>query len=118
MKSYSTRQTIARIETYLQTLAGRNDLEGLLTDYHDDAVFYTPDCVYRGKREIRGFFSSFLNAMPEEMHNTFQVMWQDVAEDTAHIVWKADPFISLGTDTFVVKNGKITLQTFSTHVLT
>ena len=117
MTSNSTHQTTAKIQTYLQTLAGRNDLEGLLNDYDDNAVFYTPDCVYRGKSEIRGFFNSFLNSMPAAVRDAFQVMWQDISEDTAHIVWKADPFIPLGTDTIVVKNGKITMQTFSTHVL-
>jgi hypothetical protein len=41
---------------------------------------------------------------------------QDVDGDTAYIVWKAetaDNRYELGTDTFVVKDGKIAIQTFA-----
>ena len=44
---------------------------------------------------------------------------QDIDGDTAYIVWKAetaDNRYDLGTDTFVVKDGKIATQTFAGKV--
>jgi hypothetical protein len=41
---------------------------------------------------------------------------QEVDGDTAYIVWKAetaDNRFELGTDTFIVQNGKIVTQTFA-----
>jgi len=41
---------------------------------------------------------------------------EDVEGDTAYIVWKAetaDNRFELGTDTFIVRDGKIVIQTFA-----
>ncbi len=41
---------------------------------------------------------------------------QEVGGDTAYIVWKAetaDNRFEVGTDTFIVRNGKIVTQTFA-----
>jgi hypothetical protein len=38
---------------------------------------------------------------------------QDVDGEIAYIAWKAEPFTPLATDTFVIRNGKICVQTFA-----
>jgi hypothetical protein len=40
---------------------------------------------------------------------------QEFVEELGYIVWEAAPWIRLGTDTFVVQNGKIVLQTFAAY---
>ncbi len=117
MQTQLQNQTKAMLASYIQALAGNQDLDTLLNNYNDNAVFYTPDSVYRGISEIRTFFNSFLKTMPEDMHKAFHIMWQETTAETAHVVWKADPFIPLGTDTFVFRDGKISVQTFSTHIV-
>jgi len=47
---------------------------------------------------------------------SFEMLGQEVDGDTAYIVWKAetaDNRFELGTDTFIVQNGKIVTQTFA-----
>jgi hypothetical protein len=39
---------------------------------------------------------------------------QDIHVDVAYIIWKAEPYIALATETFVVRNGKIVMQAFAT----
>jgi len=44
---------------------------------------------------------------------------QEVDGDTAYIVWRAetaDNIFELGSDTFIVRNGKIVTQTFAGKV--
>jgi hypothetical protein len=38
---------------------------------------------------------------------------QDVEGEVAYIVWKAEPFIPLATDTFLIRDGKIVAQSFA-----
>ena len=38
-----------------------------------------------------------------------------IAHDAAYITWNIGREVPLGTDTFVVRNGKIALQTFAMH---
>jgi hypothetical protein len=47
---------------------------------------------------------------------SFEMLRQDVDGEVAYIVWKAETAANrfeLGTDTFVVRNGKIVIQTFA-----
>ena len=47
---------------------------------------------------------------------SFEMSRQDIDGDTAYIVWKAetaDNRYEFGTDTFLVKDGKIVTQTFA-----
>ncbi len=49
---------------------------------------------------------------------SFQITKQEVIGEIAYIAWKAEPAVPLGTDTFVVRDGKIAYQTFAIHVAT
>jgi hypothetical protein len=44
-----------------------------------------------------------------------RILRQDVGGEAAYMVWKAetDNRYELGTDTFIVQNGKIVIQTFA-----
>jgi hypothetical protein len=42
---------------------------------------------------------------------------QDVDGEVAYLVWSAPPLADLTTDTFVVRDGKIVIQTFVAHML-
>jgi hypothetical protein len=47
---------------------------------------------------------------------SFEMLKQEVCDDTAYIVWKAetaDNHFEVGTDTFIVRDGKIVTQTFA-----
>ena len=47
---------------------------------------------------------------------SIDLLQQDLGGDTAYIMWKAesaDNVFEIGTDTFIVQNGKIVTQTFA-----
>lgn len=91
-----------------------NDLEETMKDYTDQSVLITPNATYRGLEEIRNNFINAFKAFPKDS-TTFTLDKSVIADDVGYILWKAQtpgfnmPF---GTDTFVIRNGKIERQTF------
>jgi hypothetical protein len=84
--------------------AQANDLDAVMADYADDAVLVSPrHGVLRGS-EIRTFFEH-----PSDLTG-FEVTALFVDHDVAFFTWRTDA-VSFGSDTFVVRDGKITVQT-------
>ena len=46
------------------------------------------------------------------MRDNFQVVHRDIDGDVACITWKAEPFVLMATETFVVTDDKIPVQTY------
>lgn len=111
------RATKAVIESHLKSF-GEGDLAGILADYAPDAVLFTPSGPLRGVGEIRTLFEAMVAEFAKP-GATFALSLLDVAGDHAYIVWEAetaDNVYELGTDTFVVKDGKICAQSFACKV--
>ena len=91
------------------------DIAGTMADYTAESRFFTPDGLLRGSEAIRGFFvRSFEEFAKPGM--SFEMLRQEVEGETAYIVWRAetaDNIFELGSDTFIVRNGKIVTQTFA-----
>jgi ketosteroid isomerase-like protein len=97
---------------------GAGDLVGTMTDYSDESKFFTPDGLLRGPEAIRQFFTG-LFAEFAKPGLSLEMLKQEVCDDTAYIVWKAetaDNRFEVGTDTFIVRNGKIVTQTFAAKI--
>ena len=112
------------VESSATEAVGRNHLEAfrkqqgiaaIVSDYDDDARFFTEDRVYRGKQEIHEFFGGFIAALPDGAIDRFTLRSLRVDRDVAYITWSVGSDISLGTDTFVVDDGKIVSQTFAMY---
>ena len=90
------------------------NLAATMADYTAESRIFTPDGLLRGPEAIRqGFAKLFEEFAKPGM--SFEMLRQEVDGDTAYIVWKAvsaDNRFELGTDTFIVQNGKIVTQTF------
>ena len=90
---------------------GAGDLEGIVEDYADDAVFITPGGVLRGKDGIRAGFTQLLADVPNA---AWQVPTQIYEGDALFIEWTADAEktrVEDGIDTFIFRDGEIRLQT-------
>ena len=90
------------------------DLDAILSDYEPGAVLFTPSGALRGPA-IRTFFKSLLAEFAKP-GAAFRMEEQFVEGDYAYILWTAetaDNRYELGTDTFVVRNGKISVQSFA-----
>ena len=93
----------------------QGDLAGILADYAPGAVFFTQEGMLRGVDQIRPLFQAMI-AEFQKPSATFNIMHQSVEGDYAYILWTAetaDNVYELGTDTFVVRDGKIVAQSFS-----
>lgn len=110
----NTQQTGAILTHHMQAL-GAGMLDALMSDYGEDSVIFTPNGPVHGVGEIRAFFEAIIRNQPAGLMEAFALARQDVVGDVAYIVWKAAPFILLGTDTFVVRDGRIAVQTFATY---
>ena len=87
------------------------DLEGIVSDYADDAVFITPNGVLRGKDGVREGFTKLLEDVPSA---DWAVPTQIFDGDVLFIEWSAkaaNTFVEDGIDTFVFRDGQIVVQT-------
>ena len=92
-----------------------NDLEAVVSDYTNESILVTQDATYKGPEEIKGFFAALMNHFPKQK-SSFELDKVVVNNDLVYIVWHANTpslEVSFGTDTFIVKNGKIYQQTFA-----
>lgn len=87
------------------------DLEGIVSDYADDALFITPDGVKHGKDGVREGFVKLLSDVPQA---DWDVPTQIFEDDVLLIEWKAvseNAKVEDGIDTFVFRDGMIRVQT-------
>lgn len=94
---------------------GEGDLKGILSDYAPDAVLFTPNGPLRGADEIRPFFQAMFAEFGKPGAAT-SMKHQSVVGDYAYVLWTAetaDNVYELGTDTTVVRDGKIVAQSFA-----
>jgi ketosteroid isomerase-like protein len=87
------------------------DVDGIVADYADDAVFITPEGVRRGKDGVREAFTALLADLPNA---TWDVPTQIFEDDVLFITWSAvseKTQATDGVDTFVFRGDSIRLQT-------
>ena len=98
---------------------GEGDLEGILADYAPEAVLFTPDGPLKGIDEIRPFFQAMLAEFGKP-GTVFNMKLRSVVERLLYVVWTAetaDNVYEMGTDTQVVRNGKIVAQSFAGKIV-
>jgi ketosteroid isomerase-like protein len=92
-----------------------NDLEAVIGDYTNESVFITQDATYKGLEEIKDFFTGLMIHFPKQK-SSFELDKVVVDNELVYIVWHANTpslDVAMGTDTFIIRNGKIYQQTFA-----
>jgi uncharacterized protein (TIGR02246 family) len=90
---------------------GAGDLDGIVADYADDAVFITPAGVKRGKAGIREAFTQLLADVPNA---AWELKTQIYSGDVLFLEWAAVSSatkVEDGIDTFIFRDGLIRVQT-------
>jgi predicted SnoaL-like aldol condensation-catalyzing enzyme len=90
---------------------GAEDLEEIVADYSDDAIFITPAGVLRGKDGIRQAFTKLLGEIPQATWDLKTTIYED---DILFLEWDAEGGgnrIQDAVDTFVFRDGLIRVQT-------
>ncbi len=93
------------VEHHLESLAA-GDLDAIMDDYADTAVFISNNQKIEGA-DIRQVFARAV------ANGGFSVTMQHAMYhgNLGYITWSVEGAINLGTDTFIVENDKIVLQT-------
>lgn len=87
------------------------DLDGIVSDYTDDALFITPAGVKHGKAGVREGFVQLLGDIPQAR---WELPTQVFEDDILLLEWKAESEktkVEDGIDTFVFRDGMIRVQT-------
>jgi ketosteroid isomerase-like protein len=115
MSKTGTKETNSVLDNHLN--AGLNgDLEGVLNDFTEDSVLFLSQGPVRGIAGLREFYKTLLTNPPSGYPKAFKLLRRDVEGEVGYIVWKAEPGVLLATDTFLVRNGKIMVQTFAAQL--
>lgn len=103
------------VRNHLQAFLEQKGIAAILNDYDDDARFFSEAKVYHGKQEVQVFFVDFIASLPAGAIEHFSLRTLHVDGNIAYITWSVGSDIPLGTDSFVVDNGKIVSQTFAMY---
>jgi ketosteroid isomerase-like protein len=90
---------------------GAGDLDEIVADYADEAVFITPAGIKRGKDGIREAFTQLLADVPNAAWDLKTEIYED---DVLFLEWAATAAttkVEDGIDTFVFSDGLIRVQT-------
>jgi hypothetical protein len=87
------------------------DLDGIVSDYTEDAIFITPSGILRGKDGVRQGFEKLLGDLPNAEWEIVTTLFED---DAMLLEWKArsqETKADDGIDTFMFRDGLIRVQT-------
>jgi ketosteroid isomerase-like protein len=96
------------------------DAEEAAKDYDDQSVLITQEGQIIGHAAIKEAFTGFFSGLFKPGTYEFTLDRTEIAGDVAFITWHADAAsheIPMGTDTFVVRDGKIATQTFAAQMI-
>ena len=105
-----TRTPEEIFQHHVQAL-GAGDLDEIVADYADEAVFITPSGVRRGKGGVREAFTQLLADVPNA---AWEIKTEIYENDVLFLEWAATAAttkVEDGIDTFVFSDGLIRLQT-------
>lgn len=106
----SDQRTPEEVFQHHGQVLGAGDIDGIVSDYSDDAIFIGPDGILRGKDGIRQAFVKLVGDVPNAQWELKTVF----ADDILFLEWSADSAhtrVEDGIDTFVFRDGLIRVQT-------
>jgi hypothetical protein len=110
MEATATRSPQEVFQHHAEALMAE-DLDGIVSDYADDALFITPEGVLRGKEGVRQAFTKLISDIPGAQ---WELPTQIFENDILLLEWKAESEktkVEDGIDTFVFRDGLIRVQT-------
>ena len=95
---------------------GSGNIDEILTDYTEDTIMIYGDRVWRGLSGARDFFHLWLDDLIPA-GSRFDLIDRVAVDDWLYITWSAESpryLFDYGTDTFLIRDGKILRQTVAT----
>ncbi|MBF8269237.1 MAG: hypothetical protein HW386_946 [Gammaproteobacteria bacterium] len=108
-----TQQSPAeRIVEHHMASGNSRNIDEIMTDYADDAILIAPDgAVHKGKQAILASFQQLMTQDPSSIITPTRKIYEG---DVGYIVWTINagqPNVVNGSDTFIIRDGKIVVQT-------
>ena len=103
-------QTVAVMTAHVQALG--QGIDEIMRHYTEESVVFAPEGPCQGLAQIQAYYEAFLATRPDNFLKRFTIVRQDVIGEVAYVIWKAQPYVRIGTDTFIISDGKIALNTF------
>ena len=97
---------------------GKGDAAAILNQYADDATVVTPQGVLHGKGQIKGMIDGIIGEFAQPGVK-FNLISQKAEGPIVQFVWSAETaknIYDLGTETYVLKDGKAEYQAFAAKV--
>ena len=98
---------------------GAGDVDELLKDYTDESVFISPDGRLTGLDALREAYQGFFSGLFKPGTYEFTMDAMDLEGEVAFIAWHSSnegAEVTLGTDTLIIREGKIAIQTFAAKI--
>lgn len=98
---------------------GAGDTDEILTDYTEASILMTPTGTIAGLAALREAFDGFFTGLFAPGTYELVLDGERTEDDVAMIWWHAtceQALIPFGTDTFLVRDGRIAVQTFAAKV--
>jgi ketosteroid isomerase-like protein len=99
---------------------GKLDVDEVIKDFDENSVLIGPMGTFKGASQIRNVFAGMFDEFAKP-GMTFEMLADPVIEgDCVYIQWKgetADNIYEYVTDTFLIRDGKIALQTFGGKIV-
>lgn len=105
--------TQAVLQRHLRSVG--ESVDAVMADYLEESILITPGATHRGLAAIRSFFTEILERRTKGFLGTFKMKREEVVGELCYIVWEAQPWFCFATDTILVRDGKIVLQTFAAY---
>jgi ketosteroid isomerase-like protein len=98
---------------------GAGSADEIIKDFADDAVLIRPEAVFKGRTAIHGVYSEMFAGLFKPDTYEFEMVAEHVEGEYAYIAWRASnasSIVVMGTDTFVVRDGKIIAQSYCARI--
>ena len=106
------RSTKEVVEQHHEKVGARTkDVEAIIADYADDAIFIMPDKTLVGKEAIKDAFTEFFKGFPNLRFTESKII---IEGDIVLIMWNGvsdTGTIPYAVDTFIIRNDRIQRQT-------
>jgi ketosteroid isomerase-like protein len=98
---------------------GAGDLDAVMEDYTDESLLLTTQGPAKGLDTLRAGFQGAIDGLFKPGAHTFTLDEFVVEGEVAVIVWRLESEavdVPYGTDTFIVRDGKIAVQTAAIQI--
>ncbi len=111
----TTEETKDIVGKHTKAMA-RGNMTAVLEDYTEESVVYWEQGAARGLAEIQVFVQHFFDSIPDDFWRNARTIRAEFDGEIGYTLWASTAGVPLGTDTYIIRDGKIMVQTFAMYV--